>query len=67
MTQADKKKLLITNCLYWLAAIVVPPLLRLIPASHPPRILPLFIYMFWFALAGLSTYMWSRVLGTSDE
>lgn len=67
MNAARKRQLLITNGVYWLAAILVPPLLRLIPASHPPRILPLFIFMFLFALAGASTYMWSRALGPAVE
>ena len=67
MKKSEKKTLLITNLLYWAAAIFVPPLLNLIPTSHPPRILPLFIYMFLFALAGLSTFMWSRALGPLAE
>ena len=65
MKPAEKKKLLIANGLYWVAAILVPPLLKLIPASHPPRILPLFIFMFLLALAILSTYMWSKALETT--
>lgn len=67
MKQADKKKLLIANGLYWIAAILVPPLLKLIPASHPPRILPLFIFMFLLALAIMSTLMWSKALGPATD
>lgn len=67
MKKSEKKKLLIANGLYWAAAIFVPPLLKLIPASHPPRILPLFILMFLLALAILSTFMWSKALGLSSS
>jgi hypothetical protein len=67
MKKADKKKLLVINGLYWIAAIVVPPLLHLIPTSHPPKILPLLINLFLFTLAGLSTYMWNQVLGQPTD
>ena len=65
MKPAEKKKLLIVNGLYWAAAMLVPPLLKLIPVSHPPKILPLFIFMFMLALAICSTYMWSKALKTT--
>ena len=68
MKAQEKRKLLDTNGCYWLAAILVPPLLNLILVSHPPRILPLFIFMYLFALAGTSTWMWKRVLaGIPDQ
>jgi len=68
MKKADKKKLLITNLCYWAAAVIVPPMLYLIPTSQTPKILPLFIYLFMLMLAVFSTLMWSKVLdGCTNE
>lgn len=67
MKTSGKNKLLITNGLYWLAAILVPAVINLIPVSHPPKILPLFIYGFMFALAGASTWMWNKAIVASPE
>ena len=67
LSKASKRKLLYANAFYWAAAIVVPPLLSLIPSSHPPRILPFFIFLYLITLAGLSTLMWSRALEIASE
>ena len=66
MKKAEKKTLLVANGAYWAAAILIPPLLQLIPTSHPPRILPLFFLAFWCALAGASTFMWNRAIDTDE-
>lgn len=67
LSKASKRKLLYANAFYWAAAIIVPPLLNLIPSSHPPRILPLFIFLYLITLASLSTLMWSRALEIAAE
>lgn len=68
MKKADKKSLLRLNVACWTVAILFPPLIKLIPTSHPPRILPLIIFLFWLALAFVSTHAISRTIGPpSDE
>lgn len=58
----QKKKMLIANGAYWFAAIIIPPLLHMIPASKPPKILPFFILLFLAMLAFASTAMWSQFI-----
>ena len=58
----QKKKMLVANGAYWFAAILIPPLLRMMPTSKPPKILPFFTLLFLVFLAIASTAMWSQFI-----
>lgn len=44
MINSDKNRPVAVNLLIWLAAFIVPPLIEMIPVSHPPKIYPLLFF-----------------------
>ena len=70
MSQADKKKLLMTNVALWVVAALLHPVAHLIPTGtgEPPRILPLLIFWMFLILGCASTLLISNAVGkASDE
>ena len=69
MTTADKKKLLITNAALWIAAILLPPLSRILPTGPggPPKIYEVLIPVLVLMLAGASTYLLSAAIGKPKD
>ena len=57
MSRLENKKLILTNLVLWIIAMLLHPLAGLLPTStgSPPRILSLMIPLFFLMLAYLST------------
>ncbi len=56
------------NLVVWMLAIVVPPLLRMLPTAtgNPPKFYEVLIPLFSLALAGVSTYLLKAAIGKTQ-
>ncbi len=66
MTQAQAKKTIAVNLALWLVALLLRPLLRMLPTGSgaPPKIFELLVPIFFIMLAGASTYLLKAAIGT---
>ena len=69
MTTADAKKTLAVNIAFWIVAMLVHPVLRMLPSSsgEPPKIFELLVPLFFIMLAGGSTYLLKTAIGKTRD
>ena len=69
MTVSEAKKLIVSNIAFWIVAMLLHPLTRLLPTNSgdPPKILELLIPLFFVMLAGGSTCLLKAAIGTTKD
>ena len=69
MKTSEKKKLITINVALWIVAVLLHPLVRILPtgSGSPPKIFELLIPIFFFMLAGASTYLLSAAIGKPND
>ena len=67
MNKAQAKKIVLVNLALWFVAMLLHPLIRMLPtgAGSPPKIFELLIPLFFIMLAGGSTYLLKTAIGKS--
>jgi len=67
-TTVQAKKLIALNLVVWMLAIVVPPLLRMLPTATgtPPKVYGVMLPLLSVALAGVSTYLLKAAIGKTQ-
>jgi uncharacterized membrane protein (DUF4010 family) len=65
MTPSDAKKLVAVNLAFWLVAMLIHPVLRMLPtgSGEPPKIYEVLVPLFFILLAGGSTYLLKQAIG----
>lgn len=69
MKRSDSRKLLVVNAAYWLVAMLIHPVLHLLPTAsgRPAKIFELLVPLFFIFLAAGSTYLLKTALGKTRE
>ena len=69
MKTSEKKKLITINVALWIVAVLLHPLVRILPtgSGSPPKIFELLIPIFFLMLAGASTYLLSAAIGKPND
>ncbi len=69
MTASEAKKLIVVNLAFWMVAMLLHPMTRLLPTSsgNPPKILELLIPLLFIMLAGGSTYLLKAAIGKTKD
>lgn len=69
MKTSEKKKLITINFTLWIVALLLPPLVRILPtgSGNPPKIFELLVPIFILMLAGASTYLLSTAIGRPKD
>lgn len=69
MSKAQAKKIITVNLALWIVAVLLHPLVRILPtgSGSPPKIFELLIPIFFIMLAGASTYLLKAAIGTPKE
>jgi hypothetical protein len=65
MTTTQAKKIIVVNLAFWIVAMLLHPLVRLLStgSGDPPKIFELLIPIFFILLAGGSTYLLKAAIG----
>lgn len=65
MNKAQARKVVVVNLAFWLVAMLLHPVTRLLPTASgsPPKIFELLIPMLFILLAGGSTYLLTSAIG----
>lgn len=65
MTATQAKKIIVVNLAFWIVAMLLHPLVRLLStgSGDPPKIFELLIPIFFILLAGGSTYLLKAAIG----
>jgi len=65
MTPSEAKKIIAVNLAFWLVALLIHPIIRLLPTSSasPPKIFELLVPLFFILLAAGSTYLMKAAIG----
>jgi hypothetical protein len=69
MTRSNARKLVGVNLAFWGVAMLVNPVIRLLPTSsgEPAKIFELLVPLFLMMLAGGSTYLMKAAIGAVKE
>lgn len=69
MTTSDAKRTIAVNGAFWLVAMLVHPVLGMLPSStgHPPKIFELLVPLFFIILAGGSTFLLKTAIGKTTN
>jgi hypothetical protein len=69
MKTSDKKKLITINLALWVVAVLLHPLVRMLPtgSGNPPKIFELLVPVFTILLAATSTYLLSSAIGKPTD
>jgi hypothetical protein len=69
MKKAQAKKIILVNLAFWLFAMLLHPLIRLLPtgSGSPPKIFELLIPVIFIMLAGGSTYLLQSAIGNTKD
>lgn len=69
MTSSEAKKTITTNFAFWLVAMLVHPVIRMLPTSSgsPPKIFELLVPLFFILLACGSTYLLKTAIGKTED
>jgi hypothetical protein len=69
MTRSNARKLAGVNLAFWGVAMLVNPVIRLLPTSsgEPAKIFELLVPLFLMMLAGGSTYLMKAAIGKTTE
>jgi hypothetical protein len=65
MTPSEAKKIIAVNLAFWLVAMLIHPVIRLLPtgSGSPPKIFELLVPLFFILLAAGSTYLLKAAIG----
>ena len=65
MTTTQAKKIIVVNLAFWIVAMLLHPMVRLLStgSGDPPKIFELLIPIFFILLAGGSTYLLKAAIG----
>ncbi|MBN8458264.1 MAG: hypothetical protein J0M04_10550 [Verrucomicrobia bacterium] len=69
MNKAQAMKIVIVNLGFWFVAMLLHPLIRMLPtgSGSPPKIFELLIPVFFIMLAGGSTYLLKSAIGKTKD
>lgn len=69
MTQSGAKKIIAVNAAFWLVAMLLHPVLRLVPTSsgNPAKIFELLVPLVFILLATGSTYLLKAAIGKTKK
>ena len=69
MNQAQAKQIVIVNLAFWFVAMLLHPLIRLLPmgSGSPPKIFEMLIPVVFIMLAGGSTYLFKAAIGKPKD
>jgi uncharacterized membrane protein (DUF4010 family) len=69
MTAPEAKKTIAVNLAFWMVAMLVHPVIRLLPtgSGSPPKIFELLAPLFFIMLAGGSTYVLKVAIGKTKN
>jgi hypothetical protein len=69
MTPSEAKKIIAVNLAFWLVAMLIHPLIRLLPtgSGSPPKIFELLVPLFFILLAFGSTYLLKAAIGKTKS
>ena len=69
MNKAQALKIVIVNLAFWFVAMLLHPLIRMLPTASgsPPKIFEFLIPVFFIMLAGCSTYLLKSAIGKTKE
>jgi hypothetical protein len=69
MTKAQARKTITVNLALWLVALLLRPLVQVLPtgSGNPPKIFELLIPIFFLMLAAASTYLLKAAIGTPKD
>ena len=69
MNKAQAKKIVIMNLVFWFVAMLLHPLIRMLPtgSGSPPKFFEFFIPVFFIMLAGGSTYLLKVAIGKPKD
>jgi len=67
MSKAQARKIITVNLAFWIVAMLLHPLVRMLPTGSgaPPKIFELLIPVFFILLAGGSTYLLKAAIGNT--
>jgi len=69
MNKVQANKIIIVNLAFWFVAMVLHPLIRILPtgSGSPPKIFEFLIPVFFVMLAGGSTYLLKAAIGKPKD
>ncbi len=69
MTTSEARKTLAVNIAFWVVAMLVHPVVRILPtgSGSPPKIFELLVPLFFIMLAGGSTYLLKAAIGKTKD
>lgn len=69
MNKAQANKTLLVNLAFWFVAMLLHPLIRMLPtgAGRPPKLFEFLIPVFFIMLAGGSTYLLKAAIGKPKD
>ncbi len=69
MNKVQANKIVIVNLAFWFVAMVLHPLIRILPtgSGSPPKIFEFLIPVFFVMLAGGSTYLLKAAIGKPKD
>ena len=69
MTKVQARKIITVNLAFWIVAMLLHPLVRMLPTGSgaPPKIFELLIPVFFILLAGGSTYLLKAAIGSPKD
>jgi uncharacterized membrane protein (DUF4010 family) len=69
MKKAQANKIILVNLAFWLFAMLLHPLIRLLPngSGSPPKIFELLVPVIFIMLAGGSTYLLKSAIGKTKD
>lgn len=68
MTASEAKKIIAVNLAFWIVAMLLHPVIRMLPTSSgsPPKIFELLVPLLFIMLAGGSTYLLKSAIGKTS-
>ena len=69
MTKSEAKKTIAVNIAFWLVAMLVHPVIRMLPtrSGSPPKIFELLVPLLFIMLAAGSTYLLKAAIGKTKD
>lgn len=69
MNSTEAKKTIAVNLAFWLTAMLIHPIIRLLPtgSGSPPKIFELLVPLFFLMLAGCSTFLLKTAIGKTKD
>ncbi len=69
MKSSEAKKIIAVNIAFWMVAMLVHPVIRMLPtgSGSPPKIFELLVPLLFIMLAGGSTYLLKAAIGKTKD